>query len=67
MLQNCFINFAANHLFGSDATEPGLTGDIGAIEIWSSDWLIDSIQAQMTICQIATAMYLSGSEWYRAT
>ena len=37
---NCFINFAIEHWFGCCDTEPGLVGDIGAIEIWLIDWKI---------------------------
>ena len=33
MLWNCFIDFAVEHGFGSRATEPGVAGDIGVIEI----------------------------------
>ena len=29
------------HWFGCRAAEPGFAGDIGAIEIWLIDWLID--------------------------
>ena len=29
------------HWFGCRATEPGFAGDIGAIEVWLIDWLID--------------------------
>ena len=39
MLQNCFIDFAVEHLFGCCTTEPGYAGDIGAIKIWLIDWL----------------------------
>ena len=42
VLWNCFTNFAVEHWFGCHATEPGDTGDIGAIEIWLIDWLISS-------------------------
>ena len=37
MLRNCFLDFAV-HWFGCRATEPGFTGDIGAIEVWLIDW-----------------------------
>ena len=36
---NCFIDFAIEHWFGCHATEPGLAGDIDAIESWLIDWL----------------------------
>ena len=41
MLRNCLIDFAVVHWFGCRATEPGFAGDIGAIEVWLIDWLID--------------------------
>ena len=41
MLQNCFIDFAVEHEFGCGTTEPDYIGDIGAIEIWLIDWLIN--------------------------
>ena len=37
---NCFMEFALGHWLGCHATEPGLAGDIGAIEIKLTDWLI---------------------------
>ena len=37
----CFIDFAVKHWYGCRATESGYAGDIGAIEIWLIDWLID--------------------------
>ena len=36
-------NFAVGHWFGFHTTEPGLAGDIGAIEVWFIDWLIDKV------------------------
>ena len=39
MLWNCFLDFAVKHCFGCRTTEPGFTGDIGAIEVWLIDWL----------------------------
>ena len=41
MLRNCFLEFAIKHWFGCRTTEPGFAEDIGAIEIWLTDWLID--------------------------
>ena len=41
MLRNCFLDFAVEHWFGCRTTEPGFAGDIGAIEVWLIDWLID--------------------------
>ena len=32
---------AVEHWFGCRATEPSFAGDIGAIEVWLIDWLID--------------------------
>ena len=40
MLQNCFINSAAEHWFGCRTTERGFSGDIGTIYILLIDWLI---------------------------
>ena len=37
------LDFAVEHWFGCRATEPGFTGDIGAIEVCLIDWLICSI------------------------
>ena len=42
MLRNCFLDFAVEHWFGCHATEPGFVVDIGAIEVWLIDWLIDN-------------------------
>ena len=44
MLWKCFLDFAAEHWFGCRTTEPGFTGDSGAIEVWLIDWLIDYCQ-----------------------
>ena len=41
MLRNCFLDFAVEHWFGCRSTEPGIAGDLGAIEVWLIDWLID--------------------------
>ena len=41
MLRSCFLDFAVEHWFGCCTTEPGFVGDIGAIEVWLIDWLID--------------------------
>ena len=41
MLRNDSNDFAFEHRSGCCATEPGYAGDIGAIEIWLIDWLID--------------------------
>ena len=37
MLPNCFFDFAVEHWFDCNTTEPGFTGDIGAMEIWLID------------------------------
>ena len=37
-----FIDFAVEHRFGCRATEPGFVRDIGALEIWLIDWLINT-------------------------
>ena len=41
MLWNGFNDFAFEHRSGCCTTEPGYAGDIGAIEMWLIDWLID--------------------------
>ena len=41
MLRNCFLDSAVAHWFFCHATEPGFAGDIGAMEVWLIDWLID--------------------------
>ena len=41
MLQNCFINIVVEHRIGCHAIEPDFAGNIGAIEMWLIDWLID--------------------------
>ena len=41
LILNCFIDFALENWFSCHATEPGFTGDIGSIEIWLIDWLIE--------------------------
>ena len=46
MLRNCFLDFAVEHWFGCCATESGFTGDIGTIEVWLIDWLIENILTQ---------------------
>ena len=43
MLWNCFLDFAVEYWFGCHATEPDFAGDIGAIEPWLIDWLIDCV------------------------
>ena len=48
MLWNIFNDFVFEHRSGCCATEPGYTGDIGAIEIQLIDWLI--------ICNIIVAL-----------
>ena len=44
MLRNCLIDFAVEHWFGCRATEPGFTRNIGDIEVWLIDWLIEMKQ-----------------------
>ena len=39
-----FIIFAIEHWFGCRATEPALAENVGAMEIWLMDWLIDTLQ-----------------------
>ena len=46
MSRNCFLDFAVEHWFGCRATGPGFAGDIGAIEVWLIDWLIDAGQGE---------------------
>ena len=46
-LWNCFIDFAVEHWFGCHTTESGYAGDIGAIEIWLIDWLIEFQQFRL--------------------
>ena len=41
MLRDCFLDFAVEHWVGCRATEPGFAVDIGAIEVWLIDLLID--------------------------
>ena len=41
MLQNCFSDFAVEHWFGLMRHRVWLTRDIGAIEIYLIDWLIE--------------------------
>ena len=41
LLRNCFLDFAVEHWLGCFSTKPGFVGDIGAIEIWLIDRLID--------------------------
>ena len=50
MLQSCFIDFAVEHRFSCCANEPGFAGDIGAIEIWLIDWLIDLHRILELVC-----------------
>ena len=51
MLRNCFIDFAVEHQFGCCATEPGFTGDIGAIEIWLIDWFTRTLSGKLPSSQ----------------
>ena len=44
MLRNCFLDFAVEHWFGCRTTEPGLHGDIGAIEVWLIDLNLEYAQ-----------------------
>ena len=39
--QNCFLDFAVEYWFGCRATDPGFAGNIGAIEVWLIDCLIN--------------------------
>ena len=43
LLRNFFLDFVVEHWFGCRATQPGFAGDIGAIEVWLIDWLIDCV------------------------
>ena len=36
--RKCFINFAVEHWLVCRSTEPGFTGEIGAVEIWLIDY-----------------------------
>ena len=40
-VRNCSLNFPVEHWFGCRAPDPGYEGDVGAVEIWLIDWLID--------------------------
>ena len=40
MLRNCLIDFAVEHWFGCHTTDPRFARDIGVIEVWLIDWLI---------------------------
>ena len=59
MLRNYFLGFAAEHWFGWCATEPSFAGDIGAIEVWSIDWLIDWLKFFSAIFQWVLANRLA--------
>ena len=41
MLRNCFIDFAVDYGFGCHTAKPVCAGDIGTMENWLIDWLID--------------------------
>ena len=44
MLRNCFLDFAVKHWFGCHATEPGIAGEIGGIEIWLTDQYDETVR-----------------------
>ena len=44
-LWNCFIDFAIEHWFGCQATEPGYTRDMDAVEMWLIDWYSEFVIA----------------------
>ena len=48
--RNCFLDFAVEHWFVCRATEPGFAGDIGAIEVWLIDWLIEKVTELKAFC-----------------
>ena len=50
MLRNSLNDFVFEQQSGCCTTEPGYTGDIGAIEIWLIDWLIDMAKAWAAHC-----------------
>ena len=46
------------HWFGCRATEPGFAGDIGAIEVWLIDLLIDWLMMMTTTTTTTTMMIM---------
>ena len=73
MRWNCFIDFAIEHWFVCRATEPGFTGDIGAIESelidWLNEWMIDSICIFHSRTRVFVIDRISANQptynWYR--
>ena len=64
MLWDCFIDFAIEHQFGCGITVPGLVGNIGGIEIWLIDLLIDWCCA--SLLQTTIIIFLLGDRvlWF---
>ena len=56
-----FLIFAVEHWFGCRATEPGITGDIGAIEVWLIDWL-NMVCTYVTTLSDWSTRFLYGSQ-----
>ena len=64
MLRNCFLNFAVEHWFGCQATEPGFAGDIGAIWVdWLIDWYASDRLATKTIRQSLISAAVAPFKW----
>ena len=75
MLLSCFTDFAIEHWFGCCTTEPGFARNIGAIEIWLIDRLIDITDKScgFVVCRCGGAALVpafprpSLSQWYVCT
>ena len=53
-------DFAVEHWIGCRATEPGFTGNIGAIEVWLIDWLGQVVLVNTSV-KVKVVIY-NGSE-----
>ena len=59
----CFLDFAVEHWFGCRTTEPGFTGDIGAIDVCLIDWLIDWFNLLLIIIYTYWSYYTFLKVW----
>ena len=58
MLWICFFDFAVEHWFSCCATENGFAGDIGAIEVWLTDWWsLDTLSLNLSMLMTASCLF----------
>ena len=62
-----FNNFVFEHQSGCCATEPGYAGDIGTIDIWLIDWLIDFLWSVINQETCGTQKVIDGRIYFIKT